>query len=177
MRSTGNRITYMFEELQKIDNEFENENQFITGYYVEGGKMSCELLDSDLLKRIMLERGYFVLFYDEDMYSISHSWVDGGMFGSFIIQQHFLDVPGMPIRQLDIHSYFPSIADFLTGEINAFQDIVEDIVDMFGVSGSIMDKHIEDLQFIKHLLDINGNHDSELRKLFEKVGITDNSLK
>lgn len=167
----------MFDKLQFIDNQLDYTKPFVGGFYVDGSNHSPELLDANMLKRLMMGKGYFLLISDEEIYSIFHSWAEGGFFGSFIIQHHHLNEPGTPFRELEIHKYYPSMADFLTGEINAFQKIADEIIEMFHESGSIIEKLIKDLSYFMALINKTGNYDDDLKSLFEQMGINNNEFK
>lgn len=161
----------MLDELEKIDNQFDYEKPFVLGYCMDGDVTSSELLDAHLMKRLMMEQWCFVIIFDDDIYSVSHDWSCGGIFGSFIIQHHNLNEPGETICQLNICDYYPSLADLLLGETNAYQEIADVIIEMFHEESSLMKKYRKDIVFFKGLLEQNKTLCDDMRSLFEAVGI------
>ena len=177
MRSIGNRIFNMLNELEFIDDQFDYKTPFVIGYYVDGREASCEILDAEMVYKIFTGHGYFMLIHDDEIFSICHSWADGGLFGSFVVQHHFLGVPGEPFCKMEINEYFPTIADFLNGETNVFKEVADDIIHMFGEAGSMIRKHMKDLKFFKKIFEENDTLDDNIKDLFDQMGVNNNDFR
>lgn len=167
----------MLKKLELIDDEFDYKKPFVVGYYVDGRQSKFEFLDDEVLKKVMVGHGYFLFIFDEEIYSISHSWEEGGIFGSFTIQHHILNEPGVPVGRIDINDFYPHLADFLTGRINAFQLIADGIIDEYSEGGSPMGKHIRDLEFFREYFESHDSLDNRLRSLFDKIGVSNNDFR
>lgn len=167
----------MLNELQFIDDEFDYKKPFVAGYYVDGKDASFELLDAEMVNKIFTGHGYFLLIYDDEIFSVCHSWAEGGLFGSFVVQHHLLGVPGEPFCKMEINDYYPTIADFLNGETNVFKEVADDITHMFGVEGSLMRKHMNDLKFFKIIFEKNHTLDGNIKDLFDQMGVNNNDFR
>lgn len=167
----------MLKKLEIIDDEIRYKKPFVEGFYSDGRETSFEFLDDEVLKKVMVGHGYFVFIYDKEFYSVSHSWVEGGLFGSFIVRHHYLGVPGVPITQIDLNEFYPHIADYLTGKTNAFQLIADGIIREYAEGGSPMEKHIRDLNFIWDYFESHDGLDTDLRGMLEKMGVANNKFR
>lgn len=167
----------MLKKLEKIDNEIQYKKPFIVGCYSDGRERTFEFLSDDVLKKVMVGHGYFVFIYDKEFYSVSHSWVEGGLFGSFIVRHHYLGEPGVPVTQIDLNEFYPHLADYLTGNINAFQIIADGIIKEYAEGGSPMEKLIRDLNFIREYFETHDGLDSDLRSMLKKMSVANNKFR
>lgn len=167
----------MLKKLEIIDNEIQYKKPFVVGIYSDGREKAFEFLNDDLLKKVMVVHGYFVFIYNEEFYSICHSWEKGGLFGSFILCHHVLGEPGVPVTEINISEIYPHLADYLTGKINAFQIIADGIIKEYAEGGSPMEKLIRDLNFIREYFETHDGLDSDLRSMLKKMGVANNKFR
>ena len=167
----------MLKELETIDNEIQYKKPFVVGIYSDGREKAFEFLSDNLLKKVMVVHGYFVFIYNEEFYSICHSWEEGGLFGSFILCHHVLGEPGVPVTEINISEIYPHLADYLTGKINAFQIIADSIIEEYSEEGSPMAKHMRDLKFIREYFESRDGLDTDLRSMLDQMGVANNKFR
>lgn len=177
MRCVGNRLYNMLDKLEFLDDEFDYKKPFIVGFYNDGRQSSFEFLDDEMVKKVMDGHGYFIFIFDEDVLTLCHSWTDGGIFGSFLVQHHVIGEPGTVISKYDIHECYPELSDFLTGKINAFKVIADSIIEEYSEGGSPMAKHMRDLKFFREYFERHNSLDYNMKKLFDQMGVNNNEFR
>lgn len=119
----------------------------LAGSIIDDGDARLVVFDGSTLAELYNTQKIFLFLYEEEVMIMTYQKGLLG-FGSFLVRTHVYEEGDYPVEEYRIENYYGDVREILSGEVNVFQAIADDIKNNYGMEIGQNSKWLDELKNI-----------------------------